>query len=358
VNAGVKHGIAAILALLAVGALCLLAWQRKSPAHPPPAPQPLPEIYLKPLLFQLRTAADRPAEMIQLSCSFLPPIHRDSAAVTVDLDGLRIAALSGGALNKPPDIPLPVKSGRHRLSIRGQLYEGRLIEEEIAFLLPHETPPGMIPVLAGAFMMGCPLTDADCSDSRDETPLHRVALDGFFLAARETTRREYEACVEAGGCTAAARSSETGQEPEAPAVGVTWDQARAYCAWRGGRLPTEAEWEFVASTGLEKPLAATAWFDDFSRAVPHPAGGKAPDARGIYDLFGNVWEWCEDVYDPAFYQAASAENPVNRGAGDKRVLRGGSWHDPALLLRPSNRAGRAADRHGPDIGFRCARDFE
>lgn len=359
VKGEVTFRVAAALALLGVAALCVLAWQRKVPAHPPPIPQRIPEIPLHPLLFHLLLDGfDRP-ETLRLSWSFLPPIHLDSAAVDVELDGRPIATLNGRSLLDPPPVALPATSGSHRLSIRGRLYEGRLIEEEIIFLLPSQAPPGMVPVLDGAFLMGCQTGDADCSDTQDEMPLHRVAVDGFFLAAHETTRREYGECVAGGACSPAAESRNAAdRDPDAPAIDLTWEQAQAYCAWRGGRLPTEAEWEFAAHTDVEKTLDEIAWYGDSTRRLPHRSGEKAPDARGIYDLLGNVWEWCADGYDPAYYGQTPPENPFNRAPGGQRVLRGGSWHDPALLLRPSNRAGLAGDHRGPDIGFRCARDFE
>ena len=123
-------------------------------------------------------------------------------------------------------------------------------------------------------------------------------------------------------------------QPEQPVVGVSWDEARAYCEWAGGRLPTEAEWEYACRAGTTTEysfgddaelLEEYAWFDKNSGGQTQPVGAKKPNPWGLHDMHGNVWEWCADWYDDEYYARSPAEDPPGAASGSNRVIRGGGW---------------------------------
>lgn len=136
------------------------------------------------------------------------------------------------------------------------------------------------------------------------------------------------------------------------------------------RLPTEAEWEFACRAGSTTAYASgatqdaapkTGWFgygDELNRALSdeasHPTAQKAPNAFGLYDMHGNVYEWCADWYSPTYYQASPVMDPVGPPSGDERVLRGGSWEAPAVHARSANRNGYSPNSRGYVLGFRVA----
>jgi formylglycine-generating enzyme required for sulfatase activity len=148
-----------------------------------------------------------------------------------------------------------------------------------------------------------------------------------------------------------------------PVMGVTWDQAGAYCRWGGKRLPTEAEWEYAAS-GPEN--LTWPWGNTFEAAR---SAASAPDIQpvdsypagvspfGIYNMAGNVAEWVADVYDETFYANSPAHNPISTGESAGRVFRGGSFANPdGAFFTTSRRYGNTRTFNDVDVGFRCARD--
>lgn len=222
-------------------------------------------------------------------------------------------------------------------------------------------PPGMALLPAGTFAMG--------AASGDSAPVHDVALDAFFLDEFEVTNQRYQACVDAGACTLpASRSSFTRagyfSDPafsQYPVVNVSWDQAQAFCAFEGKRLPTEAEWEYAAGSARSQPYPWGAGFDASRTTVTagdtQPVGSFAAGAstQGIHDMAGNVLEWVADWYQSDYYLESPASNPPGPAAGTQKVMRGGSFGNPDPTVYLSTRRFRRAPQSGDvDIGFRCA----
>lgn len=209
---------------------------------------------------------------------------------------------------------------------------------------------------------------------RDETPRHLVYLSGFWIDRTEVSNQQYQRCVQAGACSAPrCWNGLQFDDPEGPVVCVTWDQASAYCGWAGGRLPTEAEWEYAA----RGPAGALyPWGNDFEgtklnycdstcgrpRSDPEfsdgyyytaPVGSYPEGASwvGVLNLSGNVSEWVQDGFSS--YQPLPAWNPVGKGTGDTHTIRGGSWFLSPLEARATWRQGLASGDWYDDLGFRC-----
>jgi formylglycine-generating enzyme required for sulfatase activity len=255
----------------------------------------------------------------------------------------------------------------------------------------------MLRVPGGTFTMG-----ADVGGEEDEHPAHAVTVASFWLDRTEVTNEAYSACVRAGKCRPAdprvASRSRAGPDerfrgPRQPVVGVSWDDATAYCAFVGKRLPTEAEWERAARGddgrtypwGNEKPTPERAVYGRSFGVGSTDDVGTHPAGRGPYgheDLAGNVWEWTADEYDPYAYrrpgapqgkagscaeilaaqdelrrlgkQGFTGTNPIPTEC--ERSIRGGGWNYFPEGLRATNRVHHAARFRIVMLGFRCARD--
>ena len=211
---------------------------------------------------------------------------------------------------------------------------------------------------AGDFLMGN-------SQSKDN-PVHKIYLDTHWIDTHEVTNEQYRKFLDATGHAA----PQYWQDPkynsdQLPVVGITWENAQAYCAWKGKRLPTEAEWE-RAARGMQSRLYP--WGDryDAERTNTRESNNRQPvpvgsyptgmSAEGILDLSGNVWEWCHDWYDKDYYPASPARNPTGPNTGNKRVIRGGGWSAPQVDM--SQRHGEKPTKTYPSLGFRCARSHE
>ncbi|HEU5059916.1 MAG TPA: SUMF1/EgtB/PvdO family nonheme iron enzyme [Kofleriaceae bacterium] len=209
---------------------------------------------------------------------------------------------------------------------------------------------------AGTVVMGC-AAGAGCA--ADAQPEHEVTVAAFAIDRTEVTEADYAACVAEEGCDPVAGA---GQAADLPIRGVAWTDAAAFCAWRGARLPTEAEWERAArgSDARRFPWGG----DDASCAraalagcASEPVAVGSLDGDGPFgtaDLVGNVAEWVADYYQSDYYAQAPASNPSGPTSGGERVIRGGSYLDAAADT--SAWARRHADplNPQPDVGFRCA----
>ncbi|MGH9612268.1 MAG: formylglycine-generating enzyme family protein [Bryobacteraceae bacterium] len=188
----------------------------------------------------------------------------------------------------------------------------------------------------GSYNMGCSPGDRECY--LWEPPSHHVEIrKGFWIGETEVTQQAYRRL--------------TGKDPsrykgaQRPADQISWYDARAYCQAIGMRLPTEAEWEYAGRGGTASAryglIDSVAWYDGNSNDQTHDVRQKKPNAYGLYDVLGNVWEWVEDAF-----------------AGDKtmRILRGGSFYNLARDVRASSRLWAVPSTAHRDMGFRCAGD--
>jgi len=241
---------------------------------------------------------------------------------------------------------------------------------------------GMVAVPSGEFLMG------NNQGNPDDAPAHKVKVSGFLMDKFEVTHEMFAKAQ-------LPNPSHWQDNPNNPVERVRWRDAKQYCNERslmeglkpcynektadwncdysanGYRLPTEAEWEYACRAGTEGPydfgapdkLRQYAWFAGNSDQKTHPTGQKKPNRWGLYDMYGNVSEWCEDVYDPAYYKqspAADPQGPPNTGKDVRRVIRGGSWKSSPDMCRATFRQGeRTGDTDAcfftDFCGFRCVR---
>jgi formylglycine-generating enzyme required for sulfatase activity len=214
-----------------------------------------------------------------------------------------------------------------------------------------------IAVPAGTVRMGCDAGDTACPS--DAQPARDVAVAAFSIDATEVTGADYAACVEAGACTEP--GGDTG-DPTAPVRFVSWMDAVSYCGFRGGHLPTEAEWERAARGGDPRRFPWGAEPADCTRAaladcVSQPVTVGTLDGAGPFgatDLIGNVSEWVADYYAADYYATAPSSNPVGPASGGERAVRGGSFLDTAADLATFTRLHADPLHRDADIGFRCA----
>lgn len=231
-----------------------------------------------------------------------------------------------------------------------------------ALMLPFEWAniPG------GTFMMGRP--EGEEGDA-DELPRHSVELSPFRLATTEVTFAQYDAfCAQ----TNRKKPSDMGYgRDQRPAINVTWEDAQAFCKWAGVQLPTEAQWEYACRGAAdnatkfyfgndEAELEQYAWLKKNSGGKTHPVKEKKPNAYGLYDMHGNVSEWCEELHSPTYYEECAKRGTVKDPVGPRknedgsRVARGGNYMGLPKHLRTANRAAFFYIMPGSGLGFRVA----
>jgi formylglycine-generating enzyme required for sulfatase activity len=207
---------------------------------------------------------------------------------------------------------------------------------------------------AGKFEIGCSTRENVCGG---QMVYHSVTVSithGFWLGQTEVTHAAYEKAV--------GRQLQPVKGPQYPVEGVNWYEAREYCEATGGRLPTEAEWEYAArANGREErygPLDAIAWYSGNSENQAHPARQKQPNPWGLFDMLGNVKEWVADWYEESYERTlpSLAKDPKGPPTGVHRILRGGYWGDDPGHVRTSSRDFSIPSNRSVGYGFRCARD--
>lgn len=218
----------------------------------------------------------------------------------------------------------------------------------------------MVSVPAGEFWMGSEENDAYAA----EKPRRRVYLDAFRIDKYEVTNALYRRFIDARAYrTPSYWNDSNWNQPNQPVVGVSWDDANAYCIWAGKRLATEAEWEKAArgTDGRKYPWGeqwdanrTNSGESKLGKTVPvgSYSGGVSP--YGAHDMASNVWEWVADWYDANYYLSAPSRNPRGPDSGQLRVRRGGSWYDIPRNMRTSTRSSYGPDVPSSGLGFRCA----
>ena len=222
----------------------------------------------------------------------------------------------------------------------------------------------------GTFMMGSP--ESEEGRQKDETQ-HEVTISkDYYLGVIEVTQGQYEKVMGTNPSHFQKQFIRKSDSSMYPVEQVSWEDAVDFCKKlselpeekKAGRvycLPTEAEWVYACRAGSKsaysfgetsKSLGDYAWFDRNSKGQTHPVGERKPNAWGLYDMHGNVWEWCSDRYGE--YPKVAVSDPVGPREGSVRVLRGGSWCDVAASCRSAIRRRYVPSIRGNDLGFRLA----
>ena len=217
----------------------------------------------------------------------------------------------------------------------------------------------MVYVQGGTFTMGA--TSEQGSDaSDDEKPTHSVTLSNYYMGETEVTQGLWQAVM-------GSNPSRFTGDSRLPVEQVSWEDCQTfisrlnYLTGQQFHLPTEAQWEYAARGGSRSrgykysgsnDLGSVAWYTDYSGSKTHPVKTKSPNELGLYDMSGNVWEWCSDW--KGSYSSGSQTNPTGASSGSYRVFRGGSWGDDAWRCRVSGRDNDTPSYRGYNLGLRLA----
>ena len=225
---------------------------------------------------------------------------------------------------------------------------------------------------AGTFMMGSPETEKDRDGDEHQ---HQVTISkAFYMQNTTVTQRHWKGVM---GTEPWKGERYIKEGPDYPAVYVSWDDAIAYCKKlskkeaKTYRLPTEVEWAFACRAGTQttwsfgnndRDLGDYAWCAlntwGNNEAYAHQVGLKKPNVFGLYDMHGNVWEWCHDYYAADYYKQLPEQDPLGPAGGVTRVLRVGAWNGASHVTRSANRVGFGADKRYDFVGFRLVRELD
>ncbi len=228
-------------------------------------------------------------------------------------------------------------------------------------------PGGMVLIPEGSFLMG-----KDSKTRSNYSPAHKVQLNAFYMDTTEVTNQQYyQFCIATDHRLPQFWNSSVfkcGEDfPDYPVVGVSWADAKDYAEWAGKRLPTEAEWEYAARGGLVQKSYSNGDKWKYPKAkqmesewnnLTSKVGGRVPNAYGLYDMGGNVWEWVSDTYSLTYYGNSEDENPKGPDKGVGKVIRGGSWLSGAMCKRVYHRKSLPGNWCDFAVGFRCVKDVD
>ncbi|MDE0086739.1 MAG: SUMF1/EgtB/PvdO family nonheme iron enzyme [Candidatus Poribacteria bacterium] len=341
---------------------------------------------------QLLRANPTPGSIIEVNSTITVTFDKEPGNVTVNLGAVTASGTTGTITGPFPQGQFTLKltwdGGTRNLTYTVGTSEPPDAEPE---QIPEPiTPDGMVLIPEGEFQMGSEDGDAD----NDEQPEHTVYVDAFYIDANEVTNAEFKDFVLANPEWQKKRidgkfqngnylhdwngNNYPDEEGDHPVRYVSWYAAMAYAEWVDKRLPTEAEWEKAARGGLKGKKYP--WGNNingtranYGKNIGHttPVGKYLPNDYGVYDMAGNVWEWCLDAYQSDFYANSPKRNPV-AGADNipeivndfenvvtDRVLRGSGWNGNPEWLRAANRYGDSPAYAGIGaLGFRCVKDVE
>jgi formylglycine-generating enzyme required for sulfatase activity len=217
----------------------------------------------------------------------------------------------------------------------------------------------MIAVEGGTFQMGSPESDAEADD--DEKPQHEVTLSNYYIGETEVTQELWE--------TVMGSNPSEFKGPKLPVENVSWNDCQTFIGKLNAqtgmkfRLPTEAEWEYAARGGKKSKgytysgsntIDDVAWYDDNSGETTHEVSTKQANELGIFDMNGNVFEWCQDWYGETYYENSPSTDPLGPDSGSRRVSRGGSWWSDAWSCRVADRSWSSPGARSSGLGFRLA----
>ena len=308
----------------------------------------------------------------------LPALQQLFGSLMVDYEPVDADVyLDNRLLGKSPNVFTNIQTGKHSIkiskagyadysgsvtieenqqaSVRGSLSKSSSISGTVVPITVNGVPFNMIRVDGGTFTMGA--TSEMTNPYDDEKPAHQVTLLTYYIGEREVTQSLWQAVM--------GRNPSKFKGDNLPVEQVSWDACQNFIkklnemTGRTFRLPTEAEWEFAARGGNKSRhtqysgssnIDEVAWYGDNSGNKTHPVKGKKANELGIYDMSGNVWEWCQDYYGS--YSSTSQTSPTGPDSGAYRVYRGGGWGGSAGFCRSSDRGGDAPGSSGSLLGLR------
>jgi formylglycine-generating enzyme required for sulfatase activity len=261
----------------------------------------------------------------------------------------------------PTPTPTPAPAPTPTPAPRSIPAPATLSDKLIAVNLGNGVKLEMVRIPAGEFMMGSPNSDKDAGN--DEKPQHLVLITKpFYLGKYLVTQEQWQEVM--------GNNPSYFKGPQNPVEQISWDDCQKFLDKLNGKLgaergkfqlPSEAQWEYARRMGSlsicfadNDELGEYAWYDKNSGTQTHPVDGKKPNAWGLYDMRGHVWEWCQDWNDEGYYAKSPADDPTGPPGGVLRVLRGGSWADPARRCRSADRSGADPGTRANYLGFRAS----
>jgi formylglycine-generating enzyme required for sulfatase activity len=316
---------------------------------------------LDPFLDKLRSEPTQASQKLRIL--HLLRLNKDPALVEV------CRTLAGSA---EPQIASAARELLERAKVAGKV---EVVEAEpvpaIAIAKPGEISVDPRSGIAFVFVPGGEFDMGSTTGEDREKPIHRVRLSPFRLGRYPVTNQEYERFLKETESKNVPSSwdNKNFNQPQQPVVGLSWDDTQLFCEWAGCRLPTEAEWEYACRAGTTTAF----YFGDslsskqanFDGNYPYgkakkgpylektsPVGSYEPNAFGLYDMHGNVWEWCQDWFAEDYYQRSPKVDPPGPEQGQYRVLRGGCWLGSGEFCRSACRGGGRPSARIRGIGFR------